>query len=95
MDKSNKLTEAIDLLGGRPAFCAALDISPQRLWNWIKREQTLPAEYCPTVERLTEGKIRCEDFWPDTDWEYMRQVNRPPKSRARRKQVAAHITTKK
>lgn len=82
MDKLNKLNEAITLLGGRPAFCAALDISPQRLWNWLKRGQTLPAEYCPTVERLTEGKIVCEDFWPETDWAFMR--SQPPKPKRRR-----------
>lgn len=77
MDKILKLNREIERLGGRPVFAAALStptqtVSPQMLWNWLNRDRRVPAQYCPAVERLTDRAIVCEDFWPDTDWEYIR-----------------------
>ncbi len=72
MDKISKLNEAIVIMGGRPAFASALGVSPQTVWNWLNRDQTVPAQHCPTIERLTGGKVVCEDFWPDSDWASIR-----------------------
>lgn len=72
MDKITKLNQAIELLGGRPAFAAALRVSPQMVWNWVHRDTTIPAQHCPTIERLTGGKVVCEDFWPNAEWAYIR-----------------------
>lgn len=72
MDKSSKLNLAIEILGGRPAFAAELGVSPQLVWNWLHRDQKVPAQHCPAIERLTGGRVVCEDFWPDADWAYIR-----------------------
>jgi len=38
--------------------------------HWLKTG--LPAIYCPSVEKLTGGDIRCEELAPEVDWAVLR-----------------------
>lgn len=59
--------QAISTAGAR-TIADELGISVQAVYKWGK----VPAEHCPTVERLCKGAIRCEDMRPDVDWAYLR-----------------------
>lgn len=48
-----------------------LGLAPQVVNNW-KRRGRVPADYCPAIERLTAGRIRCEELRPDVDWGCLR-----------------------
>lgn len=48
-----------------------LGLAPQVVNNWQRRGR-VPADYCPSIERVTGGKVRCEDLRPDVDWGYLR-----------------------
>lgn len=72
------LSKAIDLLGGVVATATALGVSKAVVSNWKKRG--VPAEHCPTLERLTDGQVRCEQLNQSIDWAYLRQTDLHPES---------------
>lgn len=53
---------------------AALDVKYQLIQGWLAndRRYITPAEYCPDIERVTGGAVRCEDLRPDVDWSVLR-----------------------
>ena len=59
-------------VGGVSALAAAVGVSTQAPCMW-KTRRSVPAEYCPAIERATRGAVRCEDLRPDVDWSVLRQ----------------------
>lgn len=49
-----------------------LGFSPVVLSQWSTGKRQVPAEHCPTIERVTGGAVRCEDLRPDIDWAVLR-----------------------
>lgn len=58
-------------MGSQKALADAIGVSSKTVWAWLNRE-AVPAEYCPAIERATNGAVRCEDLRPDVDWAYLR-----------------------
>lgn len=48
-----------------------LDVTYQAIQDWRNRNY-VPAEHCPSIERLTGGKVRCEELNGRVDWTYLR-----------------------
>jgi DNA-binding transcriptional regulator YdaS (Cro superfamily) len=71
-------------------MAAHFDVSDQTVSWWRKGERNgrpviFPAEYCPECERLTGGKVRCEELRPDVGWDILReQAGQPWDGRERR-----------
>jgi DNA-binding transcriptional regulator YdaS (Cro superfamily) len=70
--KSHSPIEKLIALFGGPVKCAAkLELkSYQTVQQW--RASRVPAEHCPRIEKLTAGKVTCEELRPDVDWAYLR-----------------------
>lgn len=66
------LSEAISIIGGPAKLAAILGVTVQAVCFWRDGKRRIPAEHCPTIERSTAGKVRCEDLRPDVDWAYLR-----------------------
>ena len=64
------LKDAIDRNGGLTRSAELLEITPQRLLNWLSRA-AVPVESCATVERVlgvSRKELRPEDWrsiWPE------------------------------
>lgn len=56
-------------------LAAALGIAPSVVSQWKNGVRQVPAEHCPSVEKATNGAVRCEDLRPDVDWAYLRATN--------------------
>lgn len=68
----NAFKQAVKHFGTQAAMAAALGGRRQStIATWGLRGK-VPAEVCPTIERLTDGAVRCEDLCPDADWAYVR-----------------------
>ena len=67
------LKSAISILGGTAEFAESIGVSPQVVTNWLARER-VPAERCPSIERVTKGAVTCEALRPDVDWQYLRRT---------------------
>ena len=81
MDKT-ALLNACKAIGGQSALARALGVTPPTVNEWIKAKRPVPAERCPTIERLTLGAVRCEELRPDVDWAFLRATDCPIKEAA-------------
>ena len=70
------LIKAQQILGSQTALAVAVGVVPQVVNNWHRRGN-VPAEYCPSIERATNGAVRCEDLRPDVDWQFLRATDCP------------------
>lgn len=78
MDKQ-LMQRLLQIFGSYEKIGAALktDEKPEGLtkaavWQWTMPGRNVPAEHCPTLERLSGGLVRCEEMRPDVDWSYLR-----------------------
>ena len=56
----------------RPPLPGGDAIATPTVNQWVKQKRPIPAERCPTIEKATNGAVRCEDLRPDVDWAYLR-----------------------
>lgn len=64
------ILKAIKIAGAKSIADACNDISVQAVHKWAIKG--VPAERCPTIERLTGGEVTCEQLRPDVDWACLR-----------------------
>ncbi|MEJ2800607.1 helix-turn-helix domain-containing protein [Comamonadaceae bacterium PP-2] len=69
--------DAIQGAGGPAKVARALGVTVQAVCFWRDGLRSLPAEHCPTLERLNDGRVRCEELRPDVDWAYLRRQPTP------------------
>lgn len=70
----------MQILGGQAALARAVStqtktIHQPNVYKWLNSpnpDQMPPAEYCPAIERATNGEVRCEDLRGDIDWSVLR-----------------------
>jgi DNA-binding transcriptional regulator YdaS (Cro superfamily) len=65
------LDEAITIAGSATTLASSLGVSIQVLSNWKARGGRVPAEYCPSIEKLTG--VRCERLRPEVPWSILRE----------------------
>lgn len=59
------LEKAIEIVGTQAELARALGVTPQHVWNWLNRDEKVPAEQVIPIERATEGKVKRHDLRPD------------------------------
>lgn len=59
-------------VGSQTALAAALGVTKAAVGQWKDEGRRVPAEHCPSIERLTGGVVRCEDLRPDVAWDVLR-----------------------
>ena len=67
------IQKAANILGGVVALADSLGLNNyQTAQQWAKTQ--VPAEYCPDIERATNGQVTCEELRPDlaAQWAYLR-----------------------
>lgn len=69
--KQQNIKEWVRLAGGARAIASDRLLCESAIYNWISRGK-LPAEHCPSIERLTGGVVRCEQMRPDVEWSVLR-----------------------
>jgi DNA-binding transcriptional regulator YdaS (Cro superfamily) len=82
MDKPRTPIEAVDAVialafgGVATRLAKHFDVSDQTVVWWRRGERDgpvpFPAEHCPACERLTSGRVRCEELRPDVAWDVLR-----------------------
>jgi DNA-binding transcriptional regulator YdaS (Cro superfamily) len=66
----NAIQEAIATFPSVSGFARAVGVTPQAACFWRDGKRKVPAERCPTIERLTG--VACERLCPDADWGFIR-----------------------
>ena len=52
-----------------------LGVSQGAVGQWRLEGRRVPAEHCPTIERITNRQVTCEELRPDVDWAYLRAAS--------------------
>ena len=71
MNTQLPILKAAEIIGSQVALAAMLGTSKQNISSWI-RNSRIPAEYCPDIERITNGQVSCEELRPDINWSVLR-----------------------
>lgn len=58
-------------------LATALGVTKGAAGQWKLPGRRIPAEYCPTIEKMIDGKVRCEQMRPDVEWAYLRGTAPP------------------
>ncbi len=69
------LREAVEAAGSEVALASGIDV-PKSLPAMWKKRASVPAHYCPAIERFTRslGKpVLCERLAPKVDWAVLRE----------------------
>lgn len=69
---TGKIREACKQVGGQAVLAREIGAAPAFVYQWATGRRSVPAEFCPKIERATHGAIRCEDLRPDVDWAVLR-----------------------
>ncbi|WP_409266851.1 transcriptional regulator [Massilia sp. BHUDP2] len=76
MTSEEALSKAADIAGSMQALGEQLGVTKGAVGQWKLPGRQVPAEHCPTIERITGGVVRCEDLRPDVDWQVIRSSGR-------------------
>lgn len=65
LQKSSRaaLQEAVDIAGGQAALARLIGKRQNHIWNWLNRDQKVPAEVCRPIETATG--VLAADLRPD------------------------------
>ncbi|VEI25147.1 phage protein [Bordetella bronchiseptica] len=51
------LRRACALLGSRAALARAIDVKPQQIDNWLRRDKEIDPVYCARIEAATDKQV--------------------------------------
>ncbi len=75
MKKQHPVDRAVEVLGISLAGLAQeLHVTKSAVGQWKERGRVVPAEHCPVIERMTGGRVRCEELNHKVDWKYLREA---------------------
>lgn len=64
--------DAIQDIGGISFAANYFKIAPASVFGWVARN-SVPAKRSVDIEKLTNGKFKCEQLCPSVDWSYIRK----------------------
>lgn len=70
--EQNVIRKVCKIVGGQAALARLLNVATPTVNQWVVGKRRIPAERCPTIERLVDRKVRCEEMRPDVDWAFLR-----------------------
>jgi DNA-binding transcriptional regulator YdaS (Cro superfamily) len=73
----NPIKHAIDVVGNASILARQLGVTTQAVCFWRDGLRRIPAEKCPSIERVTAGAVRCEVLRPDVEWGFIRATCLP------------------
>ncbi|EDW2054875.1 helix-turn-helix domain-containing protein [Salmonella enterica subsp. enterica] len=73
MTKENILfKQACSSIGGQASMARYLGVTSPTINQWVKGKRQIPAARCPSIEKVTNGEVTCEDLRPDVNWSFLR-----------------------
>ena len=74
MTPEEALDKAVSVIGTMQVLADHLGVTKGAVGQWKLDGRKIPAEHCPTIERLANRAVTCEQLRPDVDWAYLRAV---------------------
>lgn len=68
MAAATSLEQACTEIGGQSALAKRLGCTPPMVNQWLRSVRPIPRESAAEIERITGGKVSCEDLLPNVAW---------------------------
>lgn len=65
------IDKIVRIVGSQADLARALNTSKQNVNRW--KDKRVPIKYCPDIERLTLGMVKCEEMRPEVNWSFLRK----------------------
>lgn len=75
--------DACAVLGSQKALATALNVLPPSVSDWVFRKRPVPLARCIQIEKLTGGRVTCEQLNSDINWLELRGLAPMPVKRPR------------
>lgn len=74
MTPQEALRKAVTIVGSQARLAREIGggITQAHISYWITQAQVVPAEHCPSIERIVNKAVRCEELNPRVDWWVLR-----------------------
>jgi DNA-binding transcriptional regulator YdaS (Cro superfamily) len=72
MEALSPIEAAAEIVGSQVELARLLGVTKSAVNQWKGPDRQVPAEHCPVIERLTRGRVRCEQLRPDIEWAVVR-----------------------
>lgn len=72
----NPISRAISIVGSASALAKELGVTPQAVCFWRDGDRQIPADICPSIERITKRDVQCEELRPDVEWSVIRHTRK-------------------
>lgn len=74
MTPQDALKKVIDIVGSQDRLAREIGghVKQAHISYWLRQAKSVPAEYCPRIERIVRSAVRCEELNPDVDWWVLR-----------------------
>lgn len=64
------IDKIVSIVGSKAALAKALNTTKQNVNQW---KEKIPIKYCPDIERVTSGVVKCEEMRPEVNWSFLRK----------------------
>lgn len=64
--------KAVQIVGSQKQLADLLGVKAPTVSQWLKGKRPVPVLRCPEIERITQGRVRCEELRPDIGWDALR-----------------------
>jgi DNA-binding transcriptional regulator YdaS (Cro superfamily) len=71
--KPHPIERAARILGSERELAKRLGVTKGAVNQWKLEGRRVPADHCPEIEYLTQGRVRCEQLRPDIRWAVLRR----------------------
>jgi DNA-binding transcriptional regulator YdaS (Cro superfamily) len=77
MTPNEALRKVVRIVGSQSGLARKLGdgCTQSHIHYWLTHASVIPAKYCPDIEVLVDGAVRCEQLNPSVKWGLIR--NRP------------------
>lgn len=74
MTPQEALLKAVRIVGSQTRLAREIGngITQAHVYYWLTHAPVVPAEHCPSIERIVKHEVRCEDLNPRVDWWVLR-----------------------
>ena len=63
--ENRALLKAVSVVGSQTGLARKCGVIQQHVWNWINRDNRVPAEFALKVAEATDFEVRPHDLRPD------------------------------
>lgn len=82
MTPQEALQKVVSIVGSQSRLAREIGggVRQAHVHYWLTQAPVVPAEHCPSIERIVNHEVVCEQLNPRVDWSVLRRQRAPCRS---------------